>query len=492
MQKQNSLFSTLSHLLSGLFTTMLLGIALKIAMPRLLGPEEIGLYYFAESYANMFLTVLPLGIGTYLVREVPPNPKHANEILWSLLRFEVVFGVVLILSMFISLYVSGASQQKLMLCVAQALFYAVWIFYIDILRNLCLATNKSKQAALTDVAIKIVLVVSGLLSLYYFRSALMLIVCYFLTQLIGVFSLLYILHKNRPAEKLQPTTYLKLFKIFHENSLFFITTVLLAFYTYIDVAMISQMASDREAGLYGTSVKLQGICLFLLPILGGGFQPFFSRVNANDVELGKQVFRRVLCLAIPVFGLITMGLISSVEMVSGILFGVEFAPSHYASIVLAPVLFLTYLNTFISMQIGLLNRGKAMISVTFIGLLVNGALNLYTIPRFFAQIGEGGAGVGASIASIASEAAVTIMFLNICLGLKGFLRVAPQFLFCAAPVFLAAGTYSYWAAIPSFYRIPCAGALYVLFVFVTGSVKVSEIKWLIKTMKGTAEEVSVA
>jgi O-antigen/teichoic acid export membrane protein len=470
---------------------MLLGIALKIAMPRMLGPEEIGLYYFAESYANMFLAILPLGIGAYLIREVPPNQKHAHEVLFPLLRFEAVFGVVLISIMVLSLKVTGSTAHKIILCCAQALFFGVWIFYVDVIRNLCLSTSKSKQAALTDVFVKLITVISSLLVLYYFQTAFTLILCAFFAQLMGVLILLNVLRKNRPSETVNSISNVRLLKIFRENAPFFISTVLLSFYTYIDVAMISKITNDKEAGLYGTSVKLQGICLFLLPILHGGFQPFLSRINAKNMELGKQVFRRVLNLLIPVFGLVTVGLISSVEMVSGILFGQAFAPSHHASVVLAPALLLTYLNTFISMRIILLNKGRVMIFVTLTSLIINAAVNLYAIPKAFSYYSTGGAGVGAAVASVISETVVTFLFLYISLGMKEFLKSAPRFALCAVPVFLAAGTYSYWSFMPPYYRIPCATILYIAFILLTGCLKISEIKWLAKTMKGTADEVSV-
>ena len=62
-----------------LLGTWAVALAVRLLLPRHLGPESFGAYQFADAFTTVTLIATTLGIETYIRKEVPPRPQHASD-----------------------------------------------------------------------------------------------------------------------------------------------------------------------------------------------------------------------------------------------------------------------------------------------------------------------------------------------------------------------------------------------------------------------------
>jgi len=86
------------------------------------------------------------------------------------------------------------------------------------------------------------------------------------------------------------------------------------------------------------------------------------------------------------------------------------AASAPALAILSPMFILTYLAMLQATYLNLLGRGWTVTGVSILGMCVNPAANVLLVPHCLRTFGEGGAGIGASIAMIVTEVASILAF----------------------------------------------------------------------------------
>jgi O-antigen/teichoic acid export membrane protein len=93
---------------------------------RVLGPENIGLYNFSESYARYFALVAALGISVYGVREIAKKQSNPKGLAFI---FVELFLINLIATCLLSVVYIGTILEVDKLAAYPELFYWSFIFF---------------------------------------------------------------------------------------------------------------------------------------------------------------------------------------------------------------------------------------------------------------------------------------------------------------------------------------------------------------------------
>lgn len=401
-----------SKLTISMVVTMVLALVMKMYMPRAMGAEKLGVFFFAESFPVLFFALLPLGIGSYIQRHVPAQHEHAGDIFVPILAFEVAFSAFLLLMMWVALTVMNYALDAKILCMVMGFYTALLVAYNSILKPMFLALNRTTMIAKLDVVIKVILVGSVMISLWEGASVMVIAWCFLGAQTFGV-SYLCLEAWRRGIVQLNLNVPL-LKNIIFVSLPFFFASVFAQIYQSTDATFLSKMASNQEVGLYGAASRLQGVFLVLVPILQSALLPMMSRtfkVNGSQYEaFAIDIFRVLLALVFP----LTIGLILLGQEAVFILYGEEF---HAATLIvahLAPVLALTYLNVYLSMHLTLISNGVGMALTMAGSVLVNVLLNFIFIPYGIEWYGVGGAGVAVASATMLSEIVCLLGLVRIC------------------------------------------------------------------------------
>jgi O-antigen/teichoic acid export membrane protein len=409
-----SVLSSAGKLGSSLVVTLLLALILRIAIPRAFGPEGLGVMQYCESFAFMFLSLIPLGVSAYITKEIPPNRQHARLIYRPLLYFGLVFGLLLFGLMYLSSFQWAPADIDREILVIMGLYVGLMVYQKSVLKRLFVAMGSVGLIAKLDVVVKVALVVMGMSVIFWAPSVRNISYCFLISELLGLGILLWAGRAARIHDGPYRTGIVA--HMLAVSMPFFFVNSMLDLYSSLDVIMLGKMSSSAEVGYYSAANRLKSLFMVAVPIMQGSIQPMLSRLWRNDKWNFLRICRRMYSLLLAGSTLMMAVLTFTPDLLMVPLFGHDFESSYRTLAWLAPVIGLTYLNVLFGTCMNIASDGKAFGKVAAATLLLNALLNLFFIPFALDHYGEGGGAAGAAAATVISE---TIMML-------GLMRAVPK------------------------------------------------------------------
>ncbi len=440
MSKEQSVAKNLKVMTISVALTQIIALALKTMMPRVLGPEKMGVFYFAESTAMLFFTFLPLGLTTYINRTLPPKPEHIKDILWTVLLLEIAMAALIGLGLTGLLLLGNQSSETIIATLIMGVYAAFFIFQRDILQKIFIILGEVSFVSKLNVAVKLVLVIGSLLALYFAPHVALIAFMHLASE---AFGLIWLLKKAARSGYVSIKRGLPHLKPMLKISLpFYLAGVLNGVYGQIDMFMLSQFADKKEVGYFGSAFKIIGIALFLVPVFQSSITPALSRALDQDPRLFarkiSEFLRTLMIASLP----LSVGLALFGDLIAALLNGPEFAPSFRIVVFLSPVLLMMYLNTFLGASLHLASSGKKLSLIFITGGIINVALDYIFIPYGLKTFGEGGGGLALSLVTFACELYVFAMMLYMLKEKVWSLRHTFNALTIFAPSFLGMYFYS--------------------------------------------------
>jgi O-antigen/teichoic acid export membrane protein len=463
--------------------TMLIGLALKMILARIMGPEKMGVFYFADSFTTAFFAFLPLGFTTYINRTVPSNHGHIRDIFGTIVLVELMMAALISVAMFIGLWVfkRDAGLETWSTVMIMGVYAATFNFQRSILQKIFIAIDQVRLVSIINVVVKIVLVGGCFIVFKLHPTILMVAVMHALSEMFGLVYMMLQARRQQffgagfSSERLQA-----LLKV---SLPFYIAGVLTTFFTETDTNMLSFMSTDIEVGYFGSANKLIGVFLLLIPILQSSFTPALSQAlhdgQGQFENLYKQLMNLILVCCLP----LSVVLVLFGDYISRLLYGDGFQASYKILCYLAPVLTMMYINTFTGACLYLSSSGGKISRIFIVGLIINVVLDYFAIP-FGMKFGPGGAGVAVTFCTFLCEVytflAMTRIFPNRVLDMKLFKNM----LVILAPCWLGMMFYEPMIALNFWQRLGIA-ALVPFYALLTRLVTMTEIKAFTKFLRST-------
>lgn len=382
---------------------------------RVLGADGIGDYSFTASVVTYFSMVAVLGTLTYGNREISylqDDRKARSKLFWeiellSFLSTGICTAAYLIFLLFcdrsrFSLY---AIQTISIVCVA---FDIAWLlqgmeeFGKVMFRNMLFkvinivfifTVVRDKDDLFLYVAGMVLLALASNLSIWFY-----------LPQYI-----------DRPVWKeLHPMRHLK------PTLALFIPSVAMSIYTVFDKTMIGLFANNFENGYYEQALKISKTALTLVTALGAVMIPrmgyYFNQKNMDKVkELTYQSYNFVWFLGVP----LSFGLIGISQNLVPWFYGKGYDKITVLLPILGLLIIIIGLSNVTGIQYFVTTKRERLLTATvIIGAIVNFVCNLILIPKLYS--------IGASIASVAAEAVITLTQLYFIRNELSFTRIMAQ------------------------------------------------------------------
>jgi O-antigen/teichoic acid export membrane protein len=471
-----------SHLGVATLATATLGLGLKLALPRLLGPEQLGVLYYSESVGTMVFACLPLGLSAHLMRELPGAPHRARAALSSIVPAQAGLALALLVGLGV-FAAQGRDDPAARTClVVMGAYAAIVTFQRAILRRAYLALGFAAQMARQDVVCRVVLVALVVAALLARGGVVAVASAYLVSELVG---LVWLLARARRDGYLGGAFSWGHLSAMVRTSLPFLGVgALVELYGNLDSAMLEHLAGAREVGFYGVAARLRGAGLLGVPILAAAVQPMLAKAwRADRVAFGRLlgvVARAVVGASLPVVFVLML----VPDAIAAWMFGDAFGPSARAIAWLAPAVSLSYLNVLLGAAMNLMRRGGAFLVVTAASLAVNAALNLAGIKYGLAAWGEGGGGAGASLATVVSETAVLVALVPLMRGALSSVRMLGLAAIVIAPSATLALGYDRAMGWPWPWRAFAAVALGLGYGLATRTLRVGDVAWVLHARFG--------
>ncbi len=449
-----------------------IGLAVRLYLPRFLGPERFGILNFADAFTATAFVILGFGLDTYVRKEVSVRPAHASDFIGSVMLLRLLLAVLVFAGMEAVLSATQRSEDVRHLV---RIYGIAQLFVIGSTTSAGLLHAKGSvdEMSILTVVTKIIwgigVAIAIVLNLGLWAYGLALVVSEGLKSSI----LFGYARKHLNLELRLDARALK--DVIFKSAPFYIAGISTTIYNRIDVSILAVKSTNEEVGWYGAASSLAGLTLLLTPLISWVMMPLFARAAAvSEDELCSMVRRAtelILALTIPLALIMAVG----ADVWIGLVFGQAFAPSALALRLLAPVFVVMYISIVCWCALTMMNRTWTLTVIFASGILISPALNLLLIGPGLSHFGRGGGGAACATATLGTELCVVtpmLLMMGRRLADRRLLSMLGKSLAGVVLVVLVDRLLAPWLGA---WRIVPDVLLYVAFVLVTRAVVVTEL-----------------
>ncbi len=389
---------------SSLLFTWGIALAMRLLLPRYLGPIRFGTLNFADGFTAAFFTLLGLGADAYIRKEVAVRPDHASDFFGGtfVIRGAMTAGIFAAMALVMSVTGRSAEVQHVVLLYGATQFFVTANATLSAMLH---AKGRVGAMSVLAVATKVVWALGVLAGMATNAGLWAYAAAYLASESIETV-VLYRLAQTHLGLRFRidrPQTRAMLVACLP----YYLNAFATGAYGRLDVSLLEFMGNTKEVGWYGSSVAVAGLTLLITPLIGWVLMPMFARAVARSREEFHEQIRRsmelILTVAIPASLMINLGADFWIHVV----FGDAFAPAVPALRILATMFVLTYVAIVYAIVLIMLERAWTLTKVSLLGLVVNVLLNLAFIKPALALWGDGGGGAGCAFAMLGTEIFVT-------------------------------------------------------------------------------------
>jgi O-antigen/teichoic acid export membrane protein len=462
---------------ASLLLTWAIAIAMRLVLPRYLGPVRLGTLTFADGFAIAFFAALGLGADSYVRKEVSVRLAHASEFFGGLFAARVVMtvGLFAVMATVMNFARRPAEVRWLVYTFGVAQFF---VQNNSTLSALLHTAGKVDGMSVLAVATKIVwaggilLAIAAHAELWAFAAALL------ASEAIETVVLFHLTRRHlRLAVRVQiaATT-----AMIVAGLPYYLHAFAIGAYGKLDVTLLAFLGTDREVGWYAAASTIAGLTLMAAPLLNWVVMPVFARAASRSRdELDERVRATnevVLMAAIPVSLLVVLGASDWVRL----LFGAAFAPAAAALRILAGTFVLTHVGIVYGSRLIMLGRAWTLTGIGVGGLALNGLLNVLLVRPAMKQLGDGGGGVGCAIALLLTEVVVTGVTVSIA-GRRALDRSTVATVVKSSAVALLVVAIDRVGASLGVFRLAADALAYVILAMCVGALRALELTAVVRT-----------
>lgn len=460
-------------LLMGQATTSVLSVLVTIYVPRYIGPTGMGELAVASMLTGLVATILSLGMGTIMVRDIARDHRKAAHIVGAAIVIEMLMALPALLILAIITWVAGFSAEtrvvvaiasvSMVIAMLTAPFQSGFQAF-EHMKYISLGSAIS-EAIIVFSSVAVVLAGGGVVWLSLVNVVAALVVLFLSVRWwlsIGAVRLHFNLNLMR---------YLLL-----KGLPFWASGLFLTIYLYIASLILSLTTNPTVVGWYSVPAGLFGFLLFIPTIVGTAMFPAlahaFKHAPREMVKLSRHSFNLITCISLPIAvggGLLSKQIILTLY---GLAFGQAIPVVTIMSVMVVPM----YLNIQVYQILMATGREVAWTKVMAAACVLNPLLNLALI-HYYQQYHQNGA-FGAAWAMLLTEGLMAVAGIALLpRGILGWSNIISIVKSSAAAGLMALAvwyTRDYFIAIP----VVTGGVVYFGAVLVLGVLPREELAML--------------
>jgi O-antigen/teichoic acid export membrane protein len=463
-----------------LLVTYGIAMAVRLLLPRVLGPEAFGQFNWAsEGFTAVFFVLAGLGLEVYIRKEVALRPHHASEFFGGTLLLQVLMAVGLLGVMQGLMHLDGKPDHVRLLVLLLGV-YQLFFRCSGTLAAVLHARERVDGLSVANIATKCVWGGGQLLVLALGLPLPWLGVPILASEVVRA-TVLFRLARRHAELELRVDA--KGTRTALAGALpFFLNEAALAAFGPMGVFLLGFLTNTTEVGWYGASWNLASMTLMAAPVLTWVLTPLLSRAAAQSPDeltrLTRRTLEAVLAFSLP----LTLALALGAETWIYLVYGDAFAPSAQILRIQAPMLALTYVAMVCASVLTAKGKGWWVTRTSVITMLLNSVLNLALARPFLAWLGPAG-GATASALSLFTCEVLSVSLLVSAVGRGAFdrqslTRLGKTLAVCA----VVTGAHLALVALGPL-RLLLSAGLYILLVFATGAVRLDELQGLLRVVR---------
>ena len=395
-------FRNASWLFGEKILRIVVGLFVGIWVARYLGPEQFGLFSYAQSFVGLFTAIATLGLDGIVVRELVKDESRRDELIGTAFWLKVMgaIAVLAILAIAVNFTSNDQYTNTLVFIIASATTFQsfnVIDFYFQ-------SKVLSKYVVYANI---ISLFISSIVKIaLIFNDAPL--VAFALVVLFDSFVLacgfIYFYFKNNSKFRIQDLTFSKVVAVdlLKDSWPLILSGLVVSIYMKIDQVMIKEIIDSEAVGLYAVAVRVSELWYFVpLAIVSSLFPAIINaKKQGNQFYLRRlqKLYDFMVWMAI----LIAIPMTFFSDLIIGLLFGQAYIEAGSVLMIHIWTGVFVFLGLAFGRYLLTENLNKKSFYRTLTGAIVNVILNYILIPIYGIQ--------GAAIATLLGQLSANYLY----------------------------------------------------------------------------------
>jgi O-antigen/teichoic acid export membrane protein len=444
-----------------------IALAIRLLLPRYLGPIRFGTINFADGFTAAFFILTNLGADAYVRKEVAVRPAHASEFFGGIFVLRVGMSALILAAMALVLRLTGRHEDVQIV----VLLYGITQFFVAANTTLSAMLHaKGRVGAMSVLAVvtKVIWAVGILAAMATDAGLWAYAASYLASESVETVVLYKLAHGHLDLRFRVDARATKAMLV--AGLPYYVLAFALTTYGKVDVSLLEFLGDTEEVGWYGAANAVAGLTLLVTPLIGWVLTPMFARAAARSKgELEEQVRRSlelIMTVAIPASLVVTLG----ADLWIRVIFGKAFAPATNALRLQAVIFVLTYVAMIYGNALVMLERPWVLTNISLASFVLDVLLNVALIQPSMHRFGPGGGATGCALAMLATETFV-ILCMTAFLGRSAFDRRSASTIGKSIAAYVLVCALHVWMRRLGYVRIAVDAAVYLLVVLATGALR---------------------
>lgn len=402
--KGGRILKNMAALLMGQATTTVLSLLVAVYVPRRIGPAAQGELDVATILTGLLFTFLATGMGTVLIRDIAREQRKAADMLGAALVIRMLMAVPAVVLLGIISWVIGYSPETRVIITIGSVGMVISMLTAPF-QNAFQAVERMKYTSLSGVISEFIVVITSILIVSVEGSVVWL-------SVVNTVALVIVLFLNIRWWRSMGAVHLhfnpKLMRYLLVGGLpFWVSSLFLNIYLYIDAFMLSTMTNVTVVGWYSVPQKLFSFLLVIPTIIGTAMFPALVRTYKHApremVKMARHSFNLINCISLPIA---VGGVLLSKQIILtlyGLAFGESIAIMTVVSVMVVPM----YLNIQVYQLLVVVGRQTIWTKVMAAACVLNPLMNLVLISYYQQHHGNGA--FGAAWAMLLTEGLMAVV-----------------------------------------------------------------------------------
>ena len=372
---------------------MVVGLFVGIWVARYLGPEQFGLFSYAQSFVGLFTAIATLGLDDIVVRELVKDESRRDELIGTAFWLKILgaLGVLIVLAIAVNFTSNDSYTNSLVFVIASATIFQSFnvvdmYFQSKVLSKYIVYANVISLFISSIVKIILILNEAPLIAFAW---------VILFDSFILASGFIYFYLKNRRHNE-QPNRYSVFdtessfawkfnkstaFSLLKDSWPLILSGIVISIYMKIDQVMIKEMMNAEAVGQYAAAVRLSEAWYFIPMVIASSLFPAIINAKKQSEELYYARLQKLYSLMVWLAIAIALPMTFLSDWVVHFLYGEQY--NQAGSVLMIHIWAGVFVFLGVASGKWLLSENLQIFSTvnTSIGMIVNVWLNYILIPK---------------------------------------------------------------------------------------------------------------